>query len=493
MLYNLLLPLRLDWLPLYSSETELRIGQRVEVRFSGNDYTAVVVGAGRQTAATAYKVNTISALLPQVPDITAEELKLWRFISSYYLCTLGEVYAAAYPKYKTESEKKHRKTDPDTPVCCDLTPKPESLRAGKPILYEGSDRNGYYMEKIRVCLDAGFSALVLVPELEYTFILQQAISGRFPGQVFLYDSLITPAKKRKLAQTLRKADKPVVVIGTKSALFLPYRKLGVVIVDEEQDSSHKQPEPAPRYNARDTAIVLGSIHSAQVVLGSFTPSLESLYNCKTGKYTLVQGQLSPSCKLDVIDILAEKKKKGMEGDYSKKLLIKLKRTDCKEKVCIIRSYKSEEETAEFFATRFPGLDPQILTAFSAKHNTADTALTAVLNADSLFDRDDFRSDEKALQLLRSFASHTQNLVIQCTASSLPVYSAIGDISFEDELLKERKTFRMPPYTRMVDIKDKKTGQLVERKTLDRDAHLDEAKARLKVQYGALYIIDVDPI
>ena len=492
MLYNLLLPLKLDWLPLYSSETPLRIGQRVEVRFSGKDYTAVVVGSEQTATVASYKISEISALLPHVADITAEELKLWRFISSYYLCTLGEVYAAAYPKYKTESERKRRKTDSE-PVVCTLSPRPESLRAGKPILYEGSERTSLYIEKIKASLAEGYSALILVPELEYTFILQQALNDEFPGDVHLYDSLITPAKKRKLCETLRRADKPVVVIGTKSALFLPYRKLGVIIVDEEQDPSHKQIEPAPRYNARDTAVVLGSIHFAQVILGSFTPSLESLYNCKTGKYTLLKGQLAPACKLDIIDILSEKKKKGMEGDYSKKLLLKLKKTDCKETVCIIRSYKSEEEIVEFFSTRFPELDPQILTPFSAKHNTADTALTAVLNADSLFDKDDFRSDEKALQLLRSFASHTKQLVVQCTASSLPVYSAIRDIAFEDALLQERKTFRMPPYTRLVDIKDKKTGQLVERKTLERDSHLEENKARLKVQYGALYIIDVDPL
>ncbi len=492
MLYNLLLPLKLDWLPLYSSETPLRIGQRVEVRFSGKDYTAVVVGPSSEPTPSAYRVSEISALLPHVADITEEELKLWRFISSYYLCTLGEVYAAAYPKYKTESERKRRKMDPE-PVACPMVPKPEVLRAGKPILYESGERNPYYIEKIKASLVEGYSALVLVPELEYTFILQQALSDEFPGNVFLYDSLITPAKKRKLCETLRKADKPVVVIGTKSALFLPYRKLGVVIVDEEQDPSHKQPEPAPRYNARDTAIVLGSIHSAQVILGSFTPSLESLYNCKTGKYTLLQGQLAPACKLDIIDILSEKKKKGMDDDYSKKLLFKLKKISAGEIVTIIRAYKSEEEIVEFFLTRFPELDPQILTPFSAKHMTVDSALTAVLNADSLFDRDDFRSDEKALQLLRSFASHTKHLVVQCTASSHPVYSAIGDITFEDALLQERKTFRMPPYTRLVDIKDKKTGQLVERKTLERDSHLEENKARLKVQYGALYIIDVDPL
>ena len=74
-----------------------------------------------------------------------------------------------------------------------------------------------------------------------------------------------------------------------------------------------------------------------------------------------------------------------------------------------------------------------------------------------------------------------------------MYSAISDISFEDKLLTERKQFRMPPFTRIVDIKDRKTGMLVDRKILKRDASLSEQKSRLQMQYGALYIIDVDPL
>ena len=117
----------------------------------------------------------------------------------------------------------------------------------------------------------------------------------------------------------------------------------------------------------------------------------------------------------------------------------------------------------------------------------------MLRSDALFDRDDFRADEKALQALRGFASHTRNLLVQCVESSHPVYAAISDLSFEEALLSERKVFNMPPYSRLVDIKDKKTGQLVERKVLERGSQLEREKSRLRLQYGALYIIDVDPL
>lgn len=492
MLYNLLLPLKLDWLPLYSCEDTLRVGQRVEVVFSGKQYTAVVMGAAPGDADAGCKINPITSLLPTVADITGEEFSLWKFIASYYLCTLGEVYGAAYPKYKIASEKSKRKSAAAEPAT-ECPAKPESLRASKPILYESLDRIPYYIQRVRAAVEEGFSALVLVPELEYTFILQDALNEEFKEKVQLYDSLITPAKKRKLAECLRKAEHPLVVVGTKSALFLPFRKLGVIIVDEEQDSSHKQIEPAPRYNARDVAVVLGSIHSAQVILGSFTPSLESLYNCKIGKYILVGGITTPPCQVEIIDIPSEKRKRGMEGEYSKKLLLKLKKIPEGELVTIIRSYQKEEEVVDFFATRFPSLDPQILTPFAAKHIVRQSCLTAVLRSDALFDRDDFRADEKALQALRNFASHTRNLLVQCSESSHPVYAAISDLSFEDALLSERLAFNMPPYTRLVDIKDKKTGQLVERKVFERGPRLEWEKSQLRLQYGALYIIDVDPL
>ncbi len=490
MLYHLLLPLRLDWLPLYGSQVPLRVGQRVEVKFSGKDYTAVVISEYRGSAAPDYRVLEISGTCPEtVADITPEELKLWKFISSYYLCSLGEVYAAAYPGYRIASEKKRRKTASAASV--QDFDRPELLRAGKPVLYRGKDRVAYYIERIRASLDAGFSALVLVPELEYTFILQDALKTEFEGRVFLYDSLITPARKRNLADDLRRADKPAVVVGTKSALFLSFRKLGLIVVDEEHDSSHKQTEPAPRYNARDVAVVLGSIHNCQVILGTFTPSLESLYNCKTGKYTLVDGGSVPSCRLELVNIAAERRKRGMEGDFSKKLTLKFGKLGGM--LTVIRSYTAEQAVVDFFSARFPELDPQILTAQGAKYLTGTGALIAVLNADSFFDRDDFRADEKALQNLRNLALHTDCLFIQCTHSDHPVYQAITDIGFEEELLSERKAFRMPPYTRLVDIKDRKTGQLVERKVLERDASLEENKKKLLLQYGALYIIDVDPL
>ena len=482
-LYNLLLPLKLDWLPVYSCDSELRIGQRVEVNFSGRNYTAVVIRKSEETPDRGYRVLEVGTVETGLADISERELKLWKFISEYYLCTLGEVYMAAYPKYKVKSEKsRNSKSDA-------VAPKTPARSCGKPVLYRAASRTDYYRENISRCLADGYSALVLVPEVEFALNLKQELGEEFEAVV--YDNALTAAKKRKLAEKLRTGEKPMVVIGARSALFLPFGRLGLVIVDEEQESSYKQPEPAPRYNGRDVACVLASIHGAQLVLGTFTPSLESLYNCKIGKYSLVDGGSETDCTVEVVDINAERRKRGMVGDFSRKLLSRIRKTDGQ--VSIIRSYSTEQSVCEFFEKEFPEKDPQILTAQAAKKMAGRSALMAVLNADSLFDSQDFRSDEKALQLVRSLSLHSDVLVVQCTLPAHPVYSAISDISFEDKLLTERKQFRMPPFTRIVDIKDRKTGMLVDRKILKRDASLSEQKSRLQMQYGALYIIDVDPL
>ena len=168
-LYNLLLPLKLDWLPVYSCDSELRIGQRVEVNFSGRDYTAVVIRKSEETPERGYRVLEVGTVETGLADISERELKLWKFISEYYLCTLGEVYMAAYPKYKVKSEKsRNSKSDA-------VAPKTPARSCGKPVLYRAASRTDYYRENISRCLADGYSALVLVPEVEFALNLKQEL------------------------------------------------------------------------------------------------------------------------------------------------------------------------------------------------------------------------------------------------------------------------------------------------------------------------------
>ena len=479
--YNILLPLKLEWLPLYSSSEVLHIGQRVSVVFCNKEYIGVVMGQNLSHDMDLSKIHEIERTDICLADISERELSLWKFISEYYLCTMGEVYAAAYPKYRQSSEKKRGAVAQN---CVN-----QDRIASKPILYCASDRLPYYISRLKTCLSEGFSALVLVPEVEFALNFKEVLDAEFPKSVFLYDTSVTPARKRKLAEELRQAKSPRIILGSRSSLFLPFSKLGLVIVDEEQDPSYKQTEPSPRYNARDVAAVLASIHGADLILGSYTPSLESWYNCKIGKYVLNESIPAEKCRIEIVDIDVEKRKNGMTGEYSKRLLSKLKSQ--KGLVCIIRSYSSEESVAEFFKERFETMDPQILTAYAAKKLAKKTSFMAILNADSLFNNEDFRSDERVYQMLRTLSLRTDSLFIQCRLSSHPVYSSLNNLSYMDVLLEERRTYNMPPFSKIVDIRDKKTNQLVDRKIISRE-NASYEKSKLRLQYGSMYIIDIDP-
>lgn len=490
MYYSVLLPLNLDWLPVYESDVELRRGQRVLVEFSHKEYVAVVYAIADRAAARGANILQVKSLLPDSADVFESELHLWEFISQYYLCTLGQVYAAAYPKYKINSDfpKKRKKTVQDSIRIAE----PETVSPSKPVLYIAPQRLDYYMEQTKKSIESGRSVLILIPEIGYSQGYETAFEAEFGKNFTFYNSRTTPAQKRKISQTLREGAVPQVIMGTRSALFLPFKHLGLVIVDEEQDASHKQTEPSPRYNARDVAAVLADTLQAQLILGTFTPSLESLYNCNTGKYVYIcQDTDKPTCKVQLIDIPTEKRKWGMDGDYSRKMQKAVERSEGQ--VNVIRAYSSEEEVSTYLTQRFPGREFKIQTLQAAKKDFSEYGLTIVLNGEAALDAEDFRSDEKALQLFRRIASSSKELVIQCKSAELPVFKAINDLQFENSLLAERQNFNYPPFTRMVSVKDRKSGQTVTVKFLEKDSALKENKRKLAIQYGTLYILDVDPM
>ena len=496
------LPLKLDWNPWYSTTEEVRVGQRVAVHFARKAYVGVVVSVGGQPdVKTVFPIDSVENGLA---DITPEELKLWEFVSSYYMCTLGEVYKAAYPAEKIRFEKVSARMaakKKDQPA---VEPKAfqDMLDFGeKPVLLRGTDRVPYYLDEIRRTLDSGHNVLILEPETDFGFSLRDALARALKGRLLFYGTTSGQKEKREVIAAVRESLNPVAVIGVRSTVFLPWNNLGLVIVDEEQDASFKQNEPAPLYNGRDVAAMLARLHGARLILGSACPSLESLSNCLSGKYELMQvSETLPS--VEIIDIPAEKHKRGMVGNYSRRALEEIKALPADALVTIVRCYQTEEDAVAELRKVLPGRDPQLLTAVAARKSASHSTLTLVLQADALFDRSDFRADEKVLQLLCSIRSHTDRLIVQCGAASHPVFRALasdgtgpadrkGVGAALGELLAERKSFGLPPYTRLVDMRDK--GSLVRREVLTRDSSLAARKQELKLKYGALYTFDVDPL
>ena len=147
-----------------------------------------------------------------------------------------------------------------------------------------SGKTEIYTHLIEDRLSKGEDVLFLVPEISLTTQLVERMRALFGESVTVYHSKLTPQQRTRLYTDMLSSESGNFVIGARSALFLPYKKLGLVVVDEEHDSSYKQSEPNPRYNGRDSAIVLATLHEAKVVLGSATPSLESYANHLSGKY-----------------------------------------------------------------------------------------------------------------------------------------------------------------------------------------------------------------
>ncbi len=163
----------------------------------------------------------------------------------------------------------------------------------KTVLLHGVTSSGkteIYIKLIEEQLAKGNQVLYLVPEIGLTTQLISRMRRAFGAKAGIYHSKFNDAERVETWFNImhEKEQSFQIVLGARSAVFLPFRKLGLIIVDEEHESSYKQFDPAPRYNARDVAIVLGQIHQADVVLGTATPSFESYFNAKTGKYALTE-------------------------------------------------------------------------------------------------------------------------------------------------------------------------------------------------------------
>lgn len=151
-----------------------------------------------------------------------------------------------------------------------------------------SGKTEIYIHLIAEAIKEGKQALFLVPEIALTTQLTQRLRGVFGARLGVYHSQVNDNERAEIWHKMLSPEPYEIVIGVRSSIFLPFKKLGLVIVDEEHESSYKQQEPSPRYHARDTAIVLAQLCGAKTLLGSATPSFESYYNGQTGKYGLIR-------------------------------------------------------------------------------------------------------------------------------------------------------------------------------------------------------------
>ena len=226
----------------------------------------------------------------------------------------------------------------------------DAFPTGKTVLLNGvtgSGKTEIYTTLALRTLSEGKNVLYLVPEIAMSRQLEDRLRTSFGDRLLIFHSGRTAAQKAEAYYLVRNGRRaadgnginarqaPHIILGTRSALFLPHHDLGLIIVDEEHDSSYKQDSPAPRYNGRDAALMLCRIQNSltadgngcNVILGSATPSLESMYNCSTGKYAEVRLDSRyyghGKTAVEIVDTIAERKKRGMVGSFSRKLIFRM--------------------------------------------------------------------------------------------------------------------------------------------------------------------------
>ena len=418
-----------------------------------------------------------------------------------------------------------------------------------------SGKTEIYIHLIQQALKEGKQVLYLLPEIALTTQITDRLKRVFGARLGVYHSKFPDAERVEIWQKQLSAEPYDIILGVRSSVFLPFRQLGLIIVDEEHENSYKQQDPAPRYHARNAALVMASMQGAKVLLGTATPSIESYYNALTGKYGLValtqRHQAIQLPEIQVVDIAELRHKKRMTGPFSPTLLGHIRTAleqgeqvilfqnrrgfapmvECKtcgwvprckncdvsltyhhglhQLTCHYCGYtyqipskcpacESEEIRHRGFGTErieesiqqiFPDarvarmdLDTtrtrqayeRIIHDF--QHHRTDiligtqmvskgldfehVSVVGILDADTMMNFPDFRSHERAFQLMAQVAGragrkHKQGLVVlQTRSKEAPVIHQVVANDYQslyDDQLAERLLFRYPPYYRLIYI------------------------------------------
>ncbi len=321
-------------------------------------YAGIVLRLKREEPRAAdgtFVVKPILALLDAMPVATHRQLAFWQWLSDYYLSPLGDVYKAAFPgilkKGKSLAPPKRREKDAadaagtgeEKPLTTaqqtafdavlatwglsDAEPRGVPPAARDITLLHGVTSSGkteIYIHLILKFIGEGKQVLYLLPEIALTTQIMERLRRVFGRRMGVYHSKFTE-RERANVYGKQLGDAPYdLILGARSSVFLPFQRLGLVIVDEEHEASYKQQEPAPRYHARSAAIMLARQFGAKTLLGTATPSFETYHLAKQGRYGYVAlSQRFADMQLpevEVVDIARLRFQKRMDGMFSPRLV-----------------------------------------------------------------------------------------------------------------------------------------------------------------------------
>ena len=292
-----------DFLP--PAGSEVPVGALVVVPFGRSRKVGVVVERARESAIAPARLKAAEAVVEDVPPLGEADLGLFRFCAAYYQRPLGEVIAASLPP-RLRQVRRRKIAAPAAAGIADPGFEPQVALTGSqrealaiargtvggfhPVLLHGvtgSGKTEVYLHLIADVLSRGRQALFLLPEIGLTPQLEDQVRKRFPGaSVYAAHSHLNEGERAQ-AWLAAQSGAAHIVLGTRLAVLMPFRDLGLIVVDEENDGSYKQQEGL-RYSARDVAVRRAQALGIPVVLGSATPSLESLFNVHQGRYALAR-------------------------------------------------------------------------------------------------------------------------------------------------------------------------------------------------------------
>ena len=324
---------------------QLMRGCRVVVPLGKNKtYVGVVLSVhGRRPQGV--EVKDIRELIDLQPTVSEQQFRLWQWIADYYMCPLGDILKAALPggmkrplgrKYqfvedsgsmmREINEQLERKGLSEAQrkaygeVCHEFETKDITLLHG----VTSSGKTEIYMHIIFKYISEGRQVLYLLPEIALTTQITERLRAVFGDSMGVYHSKFTEKVREEVYQRQISDNPYKLILGVRSSVFLPFRDLGLIIVDEEHDASYKQQEPAPRYHARNVAMMLAKMYGAKTLLGTATPSFETYHLAKKGRYGYVEltqrylGLQLPT--VTVVDMKEEKRKKMAVGAFSSRLI-----------------------------------------------------------------------------------------------------------------------------------------------------------------------------
>lgn len=327
-------------------ETVVKKGSRVVVPFGKKKiYTGVVLRVHEDAPADVL-VKDIHEVLDAVPTVSDRQIAFWQWMADYYLCTVGDVYNAAMPAGMKATEKKETSRRRKKVATVQAEGVKNTLNAAQQRAFEqindsfrekditlfhgvtSSGKTEVYIHLIDKYIQEGKQVLYLLPEIALTTQITERLRNVFGDKLGVYHSKFADGVRVEIYSRLL-SDKPYgLILGARSSVFLPFRNLGLVIVDEEHETSYKQQDPAPRYHARSAAIMLARQYGAKTLLGTATPSLETFHHAQNGRYGYVplmqryNDMQLPD--IELVDIKRLRHQKRMNGAFSPVLVDAIK-------------------------------------------------------------------------------------------------------------------------------------------------------------------------